>query len=323
MKGLVIRKMIYTVTFNPSIDYFVGVKDFMLGATNRTNRELMFPGGKGINVSLVLQNLGFESTALGFVGGFTGDEIVKRLDDWGCKTDFVKVKNGISRINVKIQAGNGLEIFEETEINGQGPIILDDELEAFYRKLDLLKEGDILVLSGSIPSCMPGSAYEDVLERVEEKGILCVVDATGWLLLNALKYSPFLIKPNKQEMEEVFGINLVNNADVIFYAKKLQKMGAKNVLVSMAGAGAVLVDETGEVYESAAPNGKVINSVGAGDSMVAGFLVGYMECLENDSIAESSCYEKAFKMGLAAGSASAFSERMATKEEMESILKEM
>ena len=313
--------MIYTVTFNPSIDYFVGVNELRLGMTNRTNHELMFPGGKGINVSLVLQNLGIASTALGFIGGFIGDEIVRRLDDWGCKTDFVRVKDGISRINVKIQSGDGTQKLEETEINGQGPIILEGELELFYRKLDLLEEGDVLVLSGSIPSSMPGSVYEDVLEYLQGKGILSVVDATGQLLLKTLKYHPFLIKPNKQELEALFGVKLEKNADIICYAKKLQEMGAKNVLVSMAGDGAVLVDENGVVYESAAPKGKVVNSVGAGDSMVAGFLAGYIEDLESGCVAESSCYERAFKMGIAAGSASAFSERLATKEAVETILK--
>ena len=313
--------MIYTVTFNPSIDYFVGVNELRLGMTNRTNHELMFPGGKGINVSLVLQNLGIASTALGFIGGFIGDEIVKRLDEWGCKTDFVRVKDGISRINVKIQSDDGTQKLEETEINGQGPIILEGELELFYRKLDLLEEGDVLVLSGSIPSSMPGSVYEDVLEYLQGKGILSVVDATGQLLLKTLKYHPFLIKPNKQELEALFGVKLEKNADIICYAKKLQEMGAKNVLVSMAGDGAVLVDENGVVYESAAPKGKVVNSVGAGDSMVAGFLAGYIEDLESGCVAESSCYERAFKMGIAAGSASAFSERLATKEAVETILK--
>ena len=281
----------------------------------------MFPGGKGVNVSLVLQNLGIASTALGFIGGFIGDEIVRRLDDWGCKTDFVRVKDGISRINVKIQSGDGTQKLEETEINGQGPVILKGELELFYRKLDLLEEGDVLVLSGSIPSSMPGSVYEDVLEYLQGKGILSVVDATGQLLLKTLKYHPFLIKPNKQELEALFGVKLEKNADIICYAKKLQEMGAKNVLVSMAGDGAVLVDENGVVYESAAPKGTVVNSVGAGDSMVAGFLAGYIEGLESGCVAESSCYERAFKMGIAAGSASAFSERLATKEAVEKILK--
>ena len=281
----------------------------------------MFPGGKGVNVSLVLQNLGIASTALGFIGGFIGDEIVRRLDDWGCKTDFVRVKDGISRINVKIQSGDGTQKLEETEINGQGPVILKGELELFYRKLDLLEEGDVLVLSGSIPSSMPGSVYEDVLEYLQGKGILSVVDATGQLLLKTLKYHPFLIKPNKQELEALFGVKLEKNADIICYAKKLQEMGAKNVLVSMAGDGAVLVDENGVVYESAAPKGMVVNSVGAGDSMVAGFLAGYIEGLESGCVAESSCYERAFKMGIAAGSASAFSERLATQEAVETILK--
>ena len=312
--------MIYTVTFNPSIDYFMGVKDFKLGMTNRTNHELMFPGGKGINVSLVLQNLGIASTALGFVGGFTGMQIVNWLQDWGCKTDFVRVRDGISRINVKIQSGDGIQKLEETEINGQGPIILEDELELFYKKLDLLEKGDVLVLSGSIPSSMPGSVYEDVLEYLQGKGILSVVDATGQLLLKTLKYHPFLIKPNKQELEALFGVKLERNADIICYAKRLQEMGAKNVLVSMAGDGAVLIDENGIIYESAAPKGKVVNSVGAGDSMVAGFLTGYMEGLEDGCVAKSSCYEKAFKMGISVGSASAFSERLATKEAVEKIL---
>lgn len=324
--------MIYTVTFNPSIDYFVGVKDFKTGVTNRTSDELMFPGGKGINVSLVLRNLGIESMALGFTGGFIGSEIERRLKEWGCLTDFVKVKEGISRINVKIQSylnvneynvlssdekndsNENMETYnrlEETEINGQGPVIAGEELEEFYKKLEQLREGDFLVLAGSIPGSLSAAAYEDILKSLEGKDINCIVDATGQLLVNVLKYQPFLIKPNNHELEEIFDVKIKSNEKIIFYGKKLQEMGARNVLISMAGDGAVLLAEDGNVYESPAPKGKVINSVGAGDSMVAGFLAGYLH--EQD-------FKQAFIMGIAAGSASAFSEGLATLEEVEKII---
>lgn len=296
--------MIYTVTFNPSIDYIVSVEDFELGRVNRTSKELVYPGGKGVNVSLVLMNLGKKSTALGFVAGFTGAEIENSLKEWGCLTDFISVKQGMSRINLKLRAK------EETEINGQGPKLSSEDLEKLYRKLDCLENGDVLVLAGSIPSTLPNSIYQDIMARLKEKDIRVVVDATGDLLVNVLKCRPFLIKPNSHELGEIFGVKLQEKEEIITYAKKLQEMGARNVLISMAGDGAILVAEDGSVLKSEAPKGKVVNSVGAGDSMVAGFITGYLE---------KGDYKHAFYTGIAAGSASAFSERLATKDEVRKI----
>ena len=298
--------MIYTVTFNPSLDYIVSVDDFTCGIVNRTTDEIIFPGGKGINVSIVLKNLGFENTALGFLAGFTGNRIQELLEEKGVRTDFISVENGISRINVKLRSN------EETEINGQGPAIAEMDIEKLYEKLDTLSDGDILVLAGSIPDVMPGSMYMDIMKHLQNKDLKIVVDATKDLLVNVLQYHPFLIKPNNHELGEIFGVKIENKADVITYAKKMQEMGAKNVLVSMAGEGAVFVGENGEVYESEAPKGKLVNSTGAGDSMVAGFLAGYMEKQD---------FMYALKMGLSAGSASAFSENLATKEEILNVFK--
>ncbi len=299
--------MIYTVTFNPSLDYIVSVEDFKVGMTNRTNTELMFPGGKGINVSMVLQNLGLESMALGFMAGFTGREIERLLAVKNVKSDFIEVASGISRINVKLRSN------EESEINGMGPAIGKDEIDKLYKQLSKLTEGDILVLAGSIPSVMPESMYSDIMDYLKEKNLKIVVDATRDLLVNVLKYHPFLIKPNNHELGEIFGVTLSKKEEVIPYAKKIQEMGARNVLISMAGEGAVLVTETGEIYESNPPKGKVKNSVGAGDSMVAGFLAGYLH---------SGNYEEAFYMGVCTGSASAFSDNLATKEEVRELLKQ-
>lgn len=300
--------MIYTVTFNPCLDYIVSVDDFTLGRVNRTTKELVYPGGKGINVSLVLKNLGMESTALGFTAGFTGTEIEQALQRWGCYTDFIRVEDGMSRINIKLRSN------EESEINGQGPKISKEALEQLYEKLDAMTSEDVLVLAGSIPGSMPDSSYELIMERVAAKNMKVAVDATGDLLVNVLKYHPFLIKPNNHELEEIFHTPMDSNDTIIAHAKKLQQMGAKNVLISMAGDGAILVSEDGEVRQSPAPKGKVVNSVGAGDSMVAGFLTGYLTT-EN--------YGEAFRMGIATGSASAFSERLATKPEVEEILKKL
>lgn len=300
--------MIYTVTFNPSLDYIVDVEDFIPGKVNRTAKELIYPGGKGINVSLVLKNLGLESTALGFQAGFTGVEIERRLREWGCYTDFIQIPEGISRINLKLRSR------EESEINGQGPVISKEAVDELHQKLERLTQEDVLVLAGSIPGTMPASAYEEILKRLEKKKIRTAVDATGDLLVNVLKYHPFLIKPNHHELEEIFGVELKCREDIVAYAERLKGMGAQNVLVSMAGDGAVLLAEDGSVYISPAPKGKVVNSVGAGDSMVAGFLTGYLV---------SGSYEEAFYTGIAAGSASAFSERLATKEEVEAIKKQL
>ena len=298
--------MIYTVTFNPSLDYIVSVDDFKLGLTNRTSSELILPGGKGTNVSTVLKNLGLESTALGFVAGFTGNEIVKRLNDIGIKSDFISIENGISRINLKLKSIDG------TEINGAGPDISEDKVNELMDKLNQLKEGDVLVLAGSIPSSMSDNIYRDIMADLKDRGVMIVVDATKDLLLNVLEYHPFLIKPNNHELGEIFDVKLTTREEVIPYGRKLQEKGARNVLVSMAGEGAVLIAEDGQVFDAPAPKGKLINGVGAGDSMVAGFVAGWIEKQD---------YEYAFHMGVASGSASAFSENLATKREILEVLK--
>ena len=293
--------MIYTVTFNPSLDYIVSVPNFELGKPNRTVYEQMLAGGKGINVTTVLRNLGIDSTALGFVAGFTGDELIRRMNEMGLRNDFIRIGNGFSRINLKLKDVDG------TEINGMGPVIDQAGQDALMDKLKALKEGDTLVLAGSIPESMPGTIYSNILEALQGRGIRFVVDATKDLLLNVLQYRPFLIKPNHHEIGEIFGVKLETRESVVPYAKKLQEMGAVNVLVSMSGMGAVLLDENGQVHALPAPKGELVNAVGAGDSMVAGFLTGWEEKHE---------YEHAFRMGVATGSASAFSDLLATREEV-------
>lgn len=300
--------MIYTVTFNPSLDYIVSVEDFKLGLTNRTSSELILPGGKGINVSTVLRNLGVKNTALGFHAGFVGTEIVRRLQQMDVDAEFIQIQEGVSRINVKLKSIDG------TEINGAGPVIGSDKVEELMKKLEKLGEGDVLFLAGSIPSSMPDDMYEQIMARLDGKSVMIVVDATKDLLLNVLKYQPFLIKPNNHELGEIFGVELKTREDVVPYGKKLQEKGARNVLISMAGEGAVLVAEDGQVFEEPAPKGTLVNGVGAGDSMVAGFMAGWMEKQE---------YEYAFHMGIAAGSASAFSENLATREEIENVYRQV
>lgn len=300
--------MIYTVTFNPSLDYIVSVEDFKLGMTNRTSSELLLPGGKGINVSMVLKNLGFDNTALGFVAGFTGKEIEERLKAMGLNTDFIPVQNGFSRINLKLKSIDG------TEINGSGPEISQNQSEMLMKKLEQLHSGDVLFLSGSIPPSMEDNTYEKIMERLDGKGVQIAVDATNDLLVNVLKYHPFLIKPNNHELGEIFGTELNSRESVIPYAKKLQEMGAVNVLVSMAGEGAVLAAADGRIYSVPAPSGILKNGVGAGDSMVAGFMAGWMEKQD---------FRHAFLMGVAAGSASAFSDFLATKEEVLAVYKQV
>ncbi|MBQ9391015.1 MAG: 1-phosphofructokinase [Lachnospiraceae bacterium] len=296
--------MVYTVTFNPSLDYIVTVDDFKLGLTNRTTSELMLPGGKGINVSIVLSNLGIENTAIYFSAGFIGDEITRKVKEWGIKAEEIKVSNGCSRVNLKLKSIDG------TEINGAGPDISKEAIESFYHKLEMLQEGDTLVLAGSIPQTMPETIYSDIMARLSGKGIRIVVDATRDLLVNVLEYKPFLVKPNNHELGEIFGVELNTREEVVPYAKKMIEMGAENVIVSMAGQGAVFVSANGDAYLREAPEGKLVNGVGAGDSMVAGFIAGY---LENKDLLH------AFKMGLSAGSASAFSEYLATQEEVEAV----
>ena len=300
--------MIYTVTLNPSIDYVINLKSLNTGQINRVNSENVYPGGKGINVSRVLKTLGYDNVATGFISGFTGDFIINSLCELDVKSDFIKLDNGFTRINVKIKSN------EETEINGGGPHISDEKLKELFDKLSDLKEDDILILAGSIPSTLSDDLYEKIIKHVENNKVKVVVDATKNLLLNVLKYNPFLIKPNNHELEEIFNVKLDNLNDITTYAKKLQEMGARNVLVSMGKDGALLITENGQVLISNAPNGRVINSVGAGDSMVAGFICGYLN---------SNSYEEALKLGSASGSATAFSSDLAKKELIHELIKEI
>lgn len=298
-------KVIYTVTFNPSLDYIVSVKDFRPGMTNRTSSELMLAGGKGINVSIVLGNLGIKSTALGFIAGFTGDEIVRRLHNSGINSEFVKINDGISRINIKLKSIDG------TEINGQGPHIDSSHIEQLMNRLRRLESGDVLVLAGSIPAGISDNIYKDIMDMLKDKGVQIVVDATSRLLTNVLEYKPFFIKPNQHELGDIFNVTLNTQEEVIPYALELKKMGAVNVCVSMGGKGAILVADDGNVYKAKAPDGILKNSVGAGDSLVAGFLSGWIEKKD---------YEYAFRKGVATGSASAFSERLATVGEVNMLI---
>ena len=300
--------MIYTVTFNPSLDYIVDVEHFAAGQINRTSGELLFPGGKGINVSIVLKNLGLPNAALGFAAGFTGREIRRMLAEKDIDDRFIEVEEGYSRINVKLRSD------EETEINGQGPMIAREHIQQLYTQLDSLKDGDVLVLAGSIPSVMPETMYEDIMKYLSGRGVRIIVDATKDLLMNVLPYHPFMVKPNNHELGEIFGVRLRTKEEVVPYAKKLQEKGARNVLISMAGEGALLIAEDGRVYESDPPEGVLRNSVGAGDSMVAGFTAGWIL---------SGSYERAFYLGLCTGSASAFSDELATKEGMNELLAQL
>ena len=297
--------MIYTVTFNPSLDYIVSVKDFRPGMTNRTSSELMLAGGRGINVSIVLGNLGIKSTALGFIAGFTGDEIVRRLHNGGINSEFIKINDGISRINIKLKSIDG------TEINGQGPHIDSSHIEQLMNRLRRLESGDVLVLAGSIPAGISDNIYKDIMDMLKDKGVQIVVDATSRLLTNVLEYNPFFIKPNQHELGDIFNVTLNTQEEVIPYALELKKMGAVNVCVSMGGKGAILVADDGNVYKAKAPDGILKNSVGAGDSLVAGFLSGWIEKKD---------YEYAFRKGVATGSASAFSERLATNGEVNDLI---
>lgn len=300
--------MIYTVTLNPSIDYVIKVDKLTTGKINRVNEEHVYPGGKGINVTRILKNLDNDNIALGFVSGFTGDYIINSLQELNLKSDFIKVKEGFTRINVKVKSE------EETEINGQGPKISEEELNQFYKVIDKLVDGDILILSGSIPSCLDERLYESIMKKVEDRDIKVIVDATKNLLLNVLKYKPFLIKPNNHELAEMFNVELNSTDDVVFYARKLKEMGAQNVLISMGKDGALLVTENDEVFASSVAKGEVVNSVGAGDSMVAGFVAGYLK---------SNSYEEALRLGAASGGATAFSSDLATREFIDKLVQEI
>ncbi len=297
--------MIYTVTFNPAIDYVIHTDEIITGALNRTESETCFVGGKGINVSFVLSELGVKSVALGFIAGFTGDAIEKGVREKGIETDFIRLDNGFSRINVKIKSN------EETEINGQGPVITAGAVEELFSKINNMNNNDTIVLAGSIPKTMSPDIYEKILACTAEKGVRAVVDASGKLLLNVLRYKPFLIKPNNHELAEMFGVEIRSRADIEKYALKLRETGARNVLVSMAGDGAMLFAEDGNTYTCGVCSGTVKNSVGAGDSMVAGFIAGI----------EKGDYDYALKLGTACGGATAFSEDLAQKPLIDRLLK--
>ena len=294
--------MIYTVTLNPSIDYVIKVDKLTTGKINRVNEEHVYPGGKGINVTRILKNLDNDNIALGFVSGFTGDYIINSLQELNLKSNFIKVKEGFTRINVKVKSE------EETEINGQGPKISEEELDQFYKVIDKLVDGDTLILSGSIPSCLDERLYENIMQRVEDRDIKVIVDATKNLLLNVLKYKPFLIKPNNHELAEIFNAELNSAEDIVFYARKLKEMGAQNVLISMGKDGALLVAENDEVFASSVAKGEVVNSV------VAGFVAGYLK---------SNSYEEALRLGAASGGATAFSSDLATREFIDKLVDEI
>ena len=300
--------MIYTITFNPALDYISKVDNFEIGKINRTKEEKVLPGGKGLNVSTVLKNLGFQSTALGFIAGFTGKELKTEIEKYGIQTDFIEVKEGITRINVKISSD------VETALNGNGPIITEEDIEKLLEQISKFNNEDIVILAGNIPKGIKNNIYEIICSKLEKNGVTFVVDSTKELLINVLKYKPFLIKPNKEELEETFKEKIETNEDIVKHAEKLQDMGARNVLISLGGDGAILITETKEVYYSKAPKGKVLNTVGSGDSMVAGFIAGYQKNRD---------YNEAFKMGIASGSASAFSMNLATLPEVKSLLKEI
>ena len=301
--------MIYTLTLNPALDYTIKLENLYLGKINITKETEILPGGKGINVSTVLKNLEIESIAIGFISGFTGKEIERKLNENNIKTEFIGLENQNSRINIKI-----IEKTKETAINTKGPNILKEDIEKLYKKIEKIEDGDFLVLSGSIPNGIDQDIYEKICEKLKNKNIKIIVDSTNDLLLKTLKYKPFLIKPNKEELEETFKEKIETNEDIVRRAEKLQEMGARNVLISLGGDGAILITDTKEVYYSKAPKGKVLNTVGAGDSMVAGFIAGYQKNRD---------YKDAFKMGIATGSASSFSMNLATADEVANLLKEI
>ena len=300
--------MIYTVTLNPALDYVVKVDNFKEGKTNRSKQEIIYYGGKGINVSYVLKELGIPSKCLGYVAGFTGKELVRGVEELGLETSFIEVNNGITRINVKLKSE------KETEINGMGPVVNEKDEEALLKKLDELSKGDILVLSGSIPKSMNKDIYSNIIQRIQDKGIMLIVDTIGQQLLDTLKYQPLLIKPNNDELAELFKVELNSLEDIEYYARKLQKMGARNVLVSLADNGSLLIDENGVSHYQDVCKGELVNSVGAGDSMIAGFIKGY---LDKDD------YSNILKHATACGGATAFSEGLANREMIEECMKQL
>ena len=307
--------MVYTITFNPALDYILQVEKFEIDKINRTTTEKILPGGKGLNVSTVLNNLEIENTALGFIAGFTGEQLREELKNKGIKTEFIKVQKGITRINVKISSE------KETAINANGPDITSKDIEQLLEQIKKIEKQDIVVLAGNIPKGISKNIYEKICQILKDKQITFIVDATKELLLSILKYNPFLIKPNKEELEETFNIKIKTKEEIIKYAKELQKLGAQNVLISLGGDGAILVTQNEKQYFSKAPKGKVINTVGAGDSMVAGFIAGIKQKNKENPDKTKDNFEYALKMGIATGSASAFSTNLATKEEVYDLLK--
>lgn len=308
--------MIYTITFNPALDYTVQVEEFEIGKINRTKSENILAGGKGLNVSIILKRLGIENTALSFIAGFTGKELERKIKQYNIKTDFIEINNGYTRINVKISSlkKNSLIQERETALNGNGPEITQEDIDELLEKIKKINSEDIVILSGNVPKCINEDIYEIICKELNEKNVKFVVDASQKLLMNCLKYKPFFIKPNKEELEETFNTKIETKEEIIIYAKKLQEKGAQNVLISLGGDGAILLTEKNEVYYSNTPKGQVINTVGAGDSMVAGFVAGYLKKKD---------YKEALKLGIASGSATAFSAGLAMNEEINGLLKQI
>lgn len=308
--------MIYTITFNPALDYTVQVEEFEIGKINRTKSENILAGGKGLNVSIILKRLGIENTALSFIAGFTGKELERKIKQYNIKTDFIEINNGYTRINVKISSLKKISLIQEREtaLNGNGPEITQEDIDELLEKIKKINSEDIVILSGNVPKCINEDIYEIICKELNEKNVKFVVDASQKLLMNCLKYKPFFIKPNKDELEETFNTKIKTKKEIIIYAKKLQEKGAQNVLISLGGDGAILLTEKNEVYYSNTPKGQVINTVGAGDSMVAGFVAGYLKKKD---------YKEALKLGIASGSATAFSAGLAMNEEINGLLKQI
>lgn len=308
--------MIYTITFNPALDYTVQVEKFEIGKINRTKSENILAGGKGLNVSIILKRLGIENTALSFIAGFTGKELERKIRQYNIKTEFIETNRGYTRINVKISSleKNSLIQESETALNGNGPEITENDIEKLLQKIQNINSNDIVILSGNIPKCINENIYEIICKELDGKNVKFVVDASQKLLMNCLKYKPFFIKPNKEELEETFNKKIETKEEIIIYAKKLQEKGAQNVLISLGGDGAILLTEKNEIYYSNTPKGQVVNTVGAGDSMVAGFVAGYLKKKD---------YKEALKLGIASGSATAFSAGLAMNEEINGLLKQI
>ena len=308
--------MIYTITFNPALDYTTQVENFEIGKINRTKTENILAGGKGLNVSIILKRLGIDNIAFSFIAGFTGKELERIINKYDITTDFIEVNKGYTRINVKISSieGNSLIQESETALNGNGPEITSTDIEKLLEKIKKINSNDMVILSGNIPKCINEDIYEIICKELNKNKVEFVVDASQILLTNCLKYKPFFIKPNKDELEETFNVKITTKEQIVIYAKKLQEKGAQNVLISLGGNGAILITEENEVYYSNTPKGQVINTVGAGDSMVAGFVAGYLKTQD---------FKNALKLGIASGSATAFSPGLAMKENIDELLKQI